>query len=401
MALPDPSPADVPPLWFHPGALREVPADAGPWGWMQADKGGVAFESATGSDALAARLRADTDGRIQFGWTPADRHLRTVYEIDEVADAVVERGRVAQARALQASLLPLVGVVALIVAAFALWPARPQDQFVALLAALIIGVPLWRRGVTRAWEAWYGLRELRHDAAAWRDAEARRVRFSVWAGAWRSLVGWGLVAAFVVTYLAMLRAGLVDSMERLGLIKEKVREGEVWRLFTCAFLHANIVHLFFNGSAGIALAAVARSLVDEARILLVFVLAVLAGSLASTFALPAPSLGASGGILGWGGLLLGLALRHPSLRQSGLAANILRWIVLLVVIGLAGANFIDNAAHAGGLLAGLGCGLWFARDKRPLPRWQPALTRKGWIVVLALGAAAWLWMLWVLVGPTL
>jgi membrane associated rhomboid family serine protease len=367
---------------------------------MEADKGGVAFQRAPGPETVAARVREDADGRIQFGWTPADRHLRTVYEIDELADAVVARGEVMQRGALRASALPLLGVAALIAAAFAFWPHRPQEQFLALLAALLIGVPLWHRGVTRAWEAWTGLRELRRDPELWRSTETRRLRFSAWAGAWRPLVAWGLVAMFVATYLAMLRAGLPESLYRLGLVKEKVRAGEVWRLFTCAFLHANVVHLFFNGSAGMALARVARSVLDEARILFVFVVAVLAGSLASTFATPAPSIGASGGILGWGGLLLGLALAHPSLRRSGLAANILRWIVLLVVIGLAGANFIDNAAHAGGLLAGLACGLWFARDKRPLPRWQPALGRKGWAVVLTLGGAAWLWMLWVLVGPT-
>jgi hypothetical protein len=76
----------------------------------------------------------------------------------------------------------------------------------------------------------------------------------------------------------------------------------------------------------------------------------------------------------------------------------MRWVVMLALIGVAGMNLIDNAAHAGGFLVGLAAGLWIARDpERPLPVRAP-ISRAGWAVVMALAGAPWLWMLWLLVG---
>jgi hypothetical protein len=101
------------------------------------------------------------------------------------------------------------------------------------------------------------------------------------------------------------------------------------------------------------------------------------------------------------GMLLGMALAHRELRPTGLSSNLMRWVVVLVLIGVAGMSFIDNAAHAGGLLAGLAAGLWIVRDRdRPLPVGAP-LSRIGWIAVGAVTGAPWLWMLWLLVRARL
>jgi membrane associated rhomboid family serine protease len=143
----------------------------------------------------------------------------------------------------------------------------------------------------------------------------------------------------------------------------------------------------------------ARSLVSEAHILGAFAASAVAGSLASAFLRSGgTSVGASGAILGLGGLMLGLALAHRELRPTGLISNLMRWIALLVLIGVAGMNFIDNAAHAGGLAMGVAIGLFIARDSgRPLPvEWR--VKRAGWVVVAVLAGAPWLWMLLRLLG---
>jgi membrane associated rhomboid family serine protease len=220
------------------------------------------------------------------------------------------------------------------------------------------------------------------------------VRFASWSGDRSSRVAYVLVAAFVVTYLAMERHGWQQAIDRFALSRAKVGAGEWWRLLTCVFLHGNWMHLLFNCAAALSLAGIARALVSEAHILGVFAASAVAGSVASALMAGKPSVGASGAILGWGGLLLGMALAHRELRPTGLISNLMRWIVLLVLIGVAGMGFIDNAAHAGGLVMGLAMGLWIARDGgRPLPvEWK--VPRAALVVMLA----PWLWMLWRLLG---
>lgn len=386
-------------LWLEPRALLPLPEDALPWGYAEdaEGKGDLEFRSVESAAELDAAVRSKET--ILFAWTPGDAHLRPVHEIGAVADAVEARGRMQSERQLRGGRLPLLGTIALGAAAVLYWPEDRNQQFLALLAGLFVLLPLWRRGVERTWDAWMGLRLLRRDPAAWRAREAQRIRFSAWVSSGTSIAAFVLVGVFVALFLATLWAGPRPAFSELGLVKDRVRAGEWWRLFTCVLLHANFPHIFFNSSVALGLAGVARMLVDESRLLLAFVLSALAGSVASLILDPTTtSVGASGGILGWGGLLLGLALRFESLRHSGLVANMLRWVALLALIGFAGASFIDNAGHAGGFVAGLLMGLWLGRDsRRPLPIWTPVPPRTAWAAIFLAGGGVLAWMLWTLI----
>ncbi|HEX5136678.1 MAG TPA: rhomboid family intramembrane serine protease, partial [Planctomycetota bacterium] len=270
-------------------------------------------------------------------------------------------------------------------------------QVLVVLGIVFLGLPLWRQGIEAAFEAWRSRRRLERDPARWRAFEASRIRFGTWVGA-RSYAAAVLIGAFALTYAVMVLVGPERAVDEFALVNEKVREGEWWRLLSCAFLHGGLVHLFFNSAAGWSLARIARSIASEAQILLAFFLSAVAGSVASTLLLGETSIGASGGILGWGGMLLGMALRHKELRPTGLASNIMRWVVVIALIGVAGMGFVDNAAHAGGFLAGLAMGLWFVRDEEvALPTGRP-LPLPGWIAVGAVLGAPWLWMLWVMLS---
>jgi len=389
--------------WLGPGAFLPLPPAAPPWGLARVQDRRLVLEPVPDAAELARRACAKPDELVLFAWGPGDRHLRTVYEIEAIAPAVEAHGEASTRADLRKSGPPLLATLALLALGVVYWPSDPGQQFLLILAALFIVAPLWQRGVEGAWIAWSGLRLLRRDPAAWRDAQARQLRFAAWPARGESWLAVALVAAFAVTWLGMHWVGTRLAVERLGLVKEKTRAGEWWRLVSCGFLHGGLVHILFNSIVALSLARVAKRLLDASYLLFTFLLSVVAGSLASVLLAPhgLPSIGASGGILGWGGLLFGLALRHPGLRGCGLGASIGRWVVLLALIGAAGAGFIDNAAHAGGFLAGLAVGLWAARDRtRPLPL-PPLLPRPAWFALLAACAAAWLGLLYVLVRDKL
>jgi len=382
--------------WARPDLFLPLPPGAGPWGIARTAKGqGIRLERVAGEEQLRLLLRRDRS--IYFVWTPGDLHLRPVYEVEQAAKEVEARGMEEARLAFRKSLPSLFATLALLAGVVLFWPEDGEKQLLALMLVFFVVLPLWQRGVDGAFEAWRSRRRLERDPARWRAFEATRIRFATWSGRRASVVAVVLVGAFVLTLLAMFSKGMEAAVQEFGLVKEKVRAGEWWRLITCAFLHGGIVHIFFNSVAGLSLARIARSIVSEVHILGVFLVSAVVGSAASTFVPSLPSVGASGGILGWGGLLLGLSLMHRELRATGLISGLMRWVVLIVLIGVAGMGFIDNAAHAGGFLAGLAAGIWIARDRsRPLPVRAP-LSRAAWALVAVLLGAPWLWMVWLLV----
>jgi len=71
-----------------------------------------------------------------------------------------------------------------------------------------------------------------------------------------------------------------------------------------------------------------------------------------------PSVGASGAIFGLFGVLLTAGrIHHPIDRQSrGIMSQLLMLVVINIIFGFASNGAIDNAAHLGGLAAGLWIG---------------------------------------------
>jgi membrane associated rhomboid family serine protease len=63
--------------------------------------------------------------------------------------------------------------------------------------------------------------------------------------------------------------------------------------------------------------------------------------------------GSSGGLMGYLGFLLVFESLHARLVPLSARRRLLAGLAITVLIGLLGYRFIDNAAHAGGLLAGM------------------------------------------------
>lgn len=139
-----------------------------------------------------------------------------------------------------------------------------------------------------------------------------------------------------------------------------VQRGEIWRLWTHGFLHANALHIFFNVSALWGLGRVCEAVYGSTRTFWLFLVSVIGGGLLSQLFTFGPSVGASGGLFGLMGALLVFGQRRrrfmdPPMRAA-FGRRLLPWVVLNLGIGVFVPN-IDNYAHIGGLVAGAGFAL--------------------------------------------
>jgi len=122
---------------------------------------------------------------------------------------------------------------------------------------------------------------------------------------------------------------------------------QYYRAFTAMFLHANFQHILFNMIALLIVGPAVEVLLGKARFLALYLLAGLAGSVASYLLSPAIifGLGASGAIMGVMGayVVIGLRRRLP-------VAPVVLLLGLNLIIGFTGG--IDWRAHLGGLALG-------------------------------------------------
>ncbi len=204
---------------------------------------------------------------------------------------------------------------------------------------------------------------------------------------------YGLIALTVVVSVAAF-APRSEWFDLLALDKVRLAQGEYWRLWSVTLLHGDYLHLFFNMYALFIAGALVEQLYGPRLFMVLYLLSAAAGSVGS-FVLggDAPSVGASGGIFGLFGVLLAVSrTHHPVLDRRGqmLIGQIGGLIVINLVLGFGIAGLgvgIDNAAHIGGLVAGLWLGFLLVPGRVPTlgSLWQ---RRAGSDLVAAPGVAA-------------
>ncbi len=130
-----------------------------------------------------------------------------------------------------------------------------------------------------------------------------------------------------------------------------VQFGQWWRIFTGAFLHANLVHIGLNMLALYQVGNVVEALYGKVRFVLLYVVAIVGSGLAVVaFNYDVPTLGASGAIFGLFGALVAVGLRLGK-RGRSLIGQVLPIVVLNLVFTFSVPG-ISVAAHVGGLLTG-------------------------------------------------
>jgi len=169
-------------------------------------------------------------------------------------------------------------------------------------------------------------------------------------------------------------------------------DGEWWRLATSAFIHFGLLHFAMNMFALWDVGRLVETLYGSAAFAFLYLASGVAGSLASVAWNPwVHSAGASGAIFGVLGALLayalkpGMGLDPDTLRRHRIAAFV--FIGYSLAFGLVGEG-IDNAAHIGGLVAGIVVGYVLARPVAEWPRrFQPGRAAAAVLAAAVLLAA--------------
>jgi membrane associated rhomboid family serine protease len=118
-------------------------------------------------------------------------------------------------------------------------------------------------------------------------------------------------------------------------------------------LHGNLIHLAFNVGALLFLGMLIERAANRYFMPLVFLFSAFVGSVFSLYLLPnGTSVGASGGLLGMLGFLAVLGWYHRHTLPPGFLRSMLISLGMIALMGVVGYQFIDNAAHLGGLVAG-------------------------------------------------
>jgi membrane associated rhomboid family serine protease len=232
--------------------------------------------------------------------------------------------------------------------------------------------------------AW-GLWRLRRRPGEYPRELATTFRYQVWLGTRRMTATWLVGGCLIAVTLTQVVAGsrliarvkrpltlgdvsqamtVAPVIESAALVRDAVRSGEVWRLITAELMHGHPLHFLFNFMALLAVGRLVEMHGHPLYVPAVFLVSALCASAASFFFSAAPiSVGASGGIMGLIGFLAVIGIRRRHVVPRGFLRSIAMSIALTAATGLVARHFIDNAAHAGGLLGGILLGLVYVRRR--------------------------------------
>lgn len=153
-------------------------------------------------------------------------------------------------------------------------------------------------------------------------------------------------------------------------------EHEYWRLVSAMFLHGDgtikgtLLHLMMNLWALFQLGTLYEIMFGTRRFLWIYFVTGIAASVTSMFVTGGPSVGASGAIFGLLGAFIFSVRRSPRWRHDRIARSVVKqclfWAVANIVV-TSQIPQIDNAAHIGGLVAGLILGFVLPQPAPPPP----------------------------------
>lgn len=132
-----------------------------------------------------------------------------------------------------------------------------------------------------------------------------------------------------------------------------VKNHQIYRLLTSAFLHVSIIHLLVNMYSLKIIGSQVENFIGKAKYIFVYIMSALSGSLMSlVFLKPnVVACGASGALFGLMGCLLYFGYHYRLYLSDAIKNQIIPIIIINLLIGFS-ITGIDNACHIGGLIGG-------------------------------------------------
>jgi membrane associated rhomboid family serine protease len=342
--------ADLP-VWARADAFSA----AGPgWGWVDRKGRRVACES---FEELAHAIVKDAGARVDLVWTPDAPGFVLPEEIPALHLALRE-ARIRWAAWEIAEGKRQMLMFGAVVLGMLAWNGFKSAKIMAsgstglaLLLFLILGFIPWYQGHKRQKKA-------RIWAAGEMAADAPVLRFETWLSIQKSPATRLLLGLMALAGLVQLLVEIREPVPRAtfwmaGLTKSAGAATDWWRLLTAPFLHGHWIHWLMNASALAYLGKRVEVFARWPHLVLSFLISAWIGGEASARFTQSTSIGASGGLMGLLGFLLVFESMHRRLVPESARRRLLAGVLLTAAIGIAFSRIIDNAAHAGGLVAGM------------------------------------------------
>ena len=319
-------------------------------------------------------------------WTPETPWMVVPAEVPGLQPIVLDRARKVARSRMNGSAVQCViwGLVALFQSGAAAETGQPSWAWF-----LFVGMGL----LPLLWNGFEWRRLQRAERIDW-NARVIEQRFALWIRAQRTPFTLALGVLLGGLFILQASFDLERSIEMTAVRRDLVLQGEWWRLATAGLVHGGGLHAFLNITTLLVLGSQIEPLIGGSRLLATFFFSVLVASLASiSWSDRSLSVGASGGLFGCMGAFMTYGWRGRHLLPHRVLGSIVTVIALNIVIGWIGREFIDNAAHLGGLFAGILAGSIAGRGRFEIPlpasptaRAAGALTALGVLAAAALAA---------------
>ncbi len=382
------------PVWQREQLFPAKP-DSAPYGYITHKKASV--EHFTLKEFQQGVLN-ERDG-ITAVWTPTDPNCVLLEEVPELLEVLKSRTQRLTSEDLQSdkrtlfifgSVFSIYLVISIINRGVLFYHDNTTLGIMTIMLVLF--------GLKPVYESWKALQAAKALNQQKLTSEALDARFDVWMEQQPAIVSKVLIIVliimsvlqFLVPHPEQFKDGFHFSTQVAGLKNNRLMDGAAWRVWTAPFLHGGFLHLFFNCSSLWFLGKRIENLARWPHFVMAFIFSAVAGSYCSIYFLPVGKVGvgASGGVMGLLGFLYIFELLHPRLAPKPARRRLIAGFITMLIIGLLGYNFIDNAAHIGGLIGGSLYAV-IAFHKTDSVR-RPIMRKEDWILGIS-SAAISMW----------
>ncbi|THG05501.1 hypothetical protein TEA_020384 [Camellia sinensis var. sinensis] len=147
----------------------------------------------------------------------------------------------------------------------------------------------------------------------------------------------------------------VARLEKLGALEwtKVVHKHQAWRLITCIWVHAGIIHLLVNMLCLVFIGIRLEQQFGFVRIGIIYLLSGFGGSILSAlFLQKSISVGASGALFGLLGAMLSELITNWTIYTNKVAALLTLIVIVVINLGIGILPHVDNFAHIGGFVSG-------------------------------------------------